>query len=125
VGHALAAADALEWGLAVGMDEDDLLRAGFHAGHAGDALLRVNVVHALLVNRDRVDRADFGAGAALGAGAHLEHTGVGETGIDGKACLLGVVLLEVPQRTCHQARPTATTLAAVCSQMHLVLSFEG
>jgi len=62
------------------MGENHPLRASIDTGHAGYALLGIDVVGPLFVLEDAIHRADLGAFPTLGAGTHLESPWIGKMG---------------------------------------------
>ena len=82
--HAFTAQVALEGCLLIRVDENDVLRAYLYTFQAACALLRIDVVRALLILKYGPDRARLRTLPALGAGAHLEDAWIGKLGIYGE-----------------------------------------
>jgi len=76
--RALLAEVALKRRFMVGMDENHPLRASIDAGHAGYALLGVDIVSPFFVLGDAVHGADLSTFPTLGAGTNLESPWIGE-----------------------------------------------
>jgi len=81
----------------IGVGEDYLLRAFFHASHAGYALIGVNVVGTFFVYFHCIYRADLGASSAVGAGFDLKDSRGRELGYYGQSGFLGIVHPEFGQ----------------------------
>jgi hypothetical protein len=81
--HALATQITLERRFLIWMGEHHVLGANFDALQATDAVITVNVVGPLLILEYALYRADLRTLSALRAGPHLEHSWIGELGING------------------------------------------